>query len=145
MKIMVCYTGSRSSQVALELAIEHAKVLNARIYMVASMEKGTAGEQEEILKIEEEHQKAEEKVKKEGVECETHLLVRGVTPDEDLVNFAREQNIDEIFVGLRKSSKMDKLVFGSTPQYIILNAPCPVITVKSTIYRRPGATGSYKV
>ena len=130
MKIMVCYTGSRSSRSALNLAIDHARRLNGKLYLVASMEKGTAQEQEEINKIEDEQQRAAEKVKKEGIECETHLLVRGLTPDEDLVNYAREESMDEIIIGIRKRSKMDKLIFGSTAQYVILNAECPVVTTK---------------
>ena len=130
MKIMVCYTGSRSSRAALDLAIEHARVFQGKLYLVASMEKGTASEQEQINKIEEEQRLAADKVKKAGVECETHLLVRGLTPDEDLVNYAKEHEMDEIVIGIRQRSKMDKLIFGSTAQYVILQAHCPVVTVK---------------
>jgi nucleotide-binding universal stress UspA family protein len=53
-----------------------------------------------------------------------------MTPDEDLVAYAKEQGIDEIAIGIRKRSKVGKLIFGSTAQYLILNAPCPVITVR---------------
>ena len=130
MKIMVCYTGSRSSRAALDFAIMHARVFNGKIYLIASMEKGTRNEQEEIIKIEAEHETACEKVRKEGIECEKHLLVRGLTPDEDLVNYAQEENMDEIVIGIRKRSKMDKLIFGSTAQCIIIHATCPVIIVK---------------
>ena len=130
MKIMVCYTGSRSSRKALELAIQHAKTFNGSICLVASMEKGTTDEQEEINKIEEVHQEATENVQKEGIECEAHLLVRGLTPNEDLVQYAKEKNVDEIVIGIRQRSKVGKMIFGSTAQYIILNAHCPVVTVK---------------
>ncbi|MFW6334570.1 MAG: universal stress protein [Desulfosalsimonas sp.] len=53
-----------------------------------------------------------------------------MTPDEDLVAYATEQQVDEIVIGIRKRSKMGKLLFGSTAQFLILNAPCPVLTVK---------------
>ncbi len=130
MKIMVCYTGSPSSRSALKLAIEHAKRFNGTIDLVASMERATAREQEAVNKIEEEHQKAAALVEKEGIQCRTHLLVRGLTPDEDLVNFAKESNVDEIVLGIRKRSQVDKLIFGSTARYVILHAHCPVVTVK---------------
>ncbi len=130
MKIMVCYTGSRSSRQALGLAIQHAKVFNGKLYLVASMKKGTAEEQEEITKIEEAHQEAVETIKKEGIDCETHLLVRGFTPDEDLVQYAKEENVDEIVIGIRMRSKTGKMLFGSTAQHVILNAHCPVVTIK---------------
>jgi nucleotide-binding universal stress UspA family protein len=130
MKIMVCYTGSQSSEAALTLAIAHAKIFSGKIYLVASMEKGTAHEQDEINRIEQAHEKASERIKNEGVKFETSLLVRGMTPDEDLVDYASEKNVDEIVIGIRRRSKMGKLLFGSTAQYIILNAHCPVVTVK---------------
>jgi nucleotide-binding universal stress UspA family protein len=130
MKIMVCYTGSHSSLQALELAVQHAKIFAGRIYLVASMKKGTTGELEELIRIEEAHQEALGKVKDEGIDCESHLLVRGISPDDDLVHFAAEEDVDEIIIGIRKRSKAGKRIFGSTAQHIILNAHCPVVTVK---------------
>jgi nucleotide-binding universal stress UspA family protein len=130
MKIMVCYDGSGASRSALRVATKHAKAQNAKVYLVASMEKGTEGEQKEIQQLEIELNEAKEKLAHEGIESETHLLVRGMTPDEDLVSYAKEQGIDEIAIGIRKRSKVGKLIFGSTAQYLILNAHCPVITVK---------------
>lgn len=130
MKIMVCYDGSGASRSALRVAIRHAKAFNAKVYLVASMEKGAEDEHESIRELETELANAKEKIQNEGIACETHLLVRGLTPDEDLVSYAKEQGIDEIAIGIRKRSKVGKLIFGSTAQYLILNAHCPVITVR---------------
>ena len=66
----------------------------------------------------------------DGIQCETKLLVRGMTPGEDLVDFANEQAVDEIIIGIKRRSKVGKLLFGSNAQYIIIKAPCPVVTVK---------------
>jgi nucleotide-binding universal stress UspA family protein len=66
----------------------------------------------------------------ERVPCEVHLLIRGLSPGEDLVQFAKEHKIDEIIVGIEKKSKVGKFVFGSNAQYVILEAPCPVVTIK---------------
>jgi nucleotide-binding universal stress UspA family protein len=57
-------------------------------------------------------------------------MARGLAPGEDLVKFAEENQIDQIYVGIEKKSKTSKLLLGSTAQYVILKAPCPVITVK---------------
>lgn len=130
MKIMVCYTGSRSSYSALKETIKRARAMEAKVYLVASLEKGTEDEQKTISQLEASLKDAEEQLKKENIECETHLLVRGMTPDEDLLSYAKEQDVDEIVIGIRKRSKMGKLLFGSTAQYLILNAHCPVLTVK---------------
>ena len=130
MKIMICYTGSRSSHTALKETIKRARAMDAKVYLVASLEKGTEEEQKTIGQLEAALKDGEEQLKKENIPCETHLLVRGMTPDEDLLSYAREQEIDELVIGIRKRSKMGKLLFGSTAQYLILNAHCPVLTVK---------------
>jgi len=130
MKIMVCYDGSNASRSALNLTIKYAHAFKAKIYLVASIEKGTEDEQNVIQQLETELKNGEDKLVNEGIECETQLLVRGMTPDEDLVSYAREQGVDEIAIGIRRRSKVGKLFFGSTAQYLILNAHCPVITVK---------------
>jgi nucleotide-binding universal stress UspA family protein len=66
----------------------------------------------------------------ENIPCETKLLVRGMTPGEDIVKFAKEEAIDEIVIGIKRRSKVGKLLFGSNAQYVIIKAPCPVVTVK---------------
>ncbi len=69
-------------------------------------------------------------MKTEGIACETHVLVRGLTPGEDIVDFAKDHKMDEIIIGIEKKSKVGKLFFGSNAQYIILESPCPVVSRK---------------
>jgi nucleotide-binding universal stress UspA family protein len=66
----------------------------------------------------------------DGIACNTHLLIRGLTAGEDLVKFADENRIDQIVVGVKRKSKVGKLLMGSSAQYVILQAQCPVVTVK---------------
>ena len=63
------------------------------------------------------------------VAYEVQLLVNTLEAGEQLVKFAVSKKVDQIFIGIRKTSKVGKLVFGSTAQYVILNAPCPVVSV----------------
>jgi nucleotide-binding universal stress UspA family protein len=64
------------------------------------------------------------------IPCETIMSVRGMEAGEDLVQLAGERRADEIIIGVRRRSKVGKIIFGSTAQYVVLNAPCPVVTVK---------------
>jgi len=69
-------------------------------------------------------------LQEEKIPCETTLSVRGLEPGEDLVQLAEEKQADEIVIGIRRRSKVGKLLFGSTAQFVILNAPCPVVSVR---------------
>jgi nucleotide-binding universal stress UspA family protein len=130
MNILVGYDGSKVAADAVQLAIRHAKAFNGKVYIVTSMEGGPQVPREDFEKAEKGLGYAKSMVRKEEIPCEAHLSVRGLPPGEDLVKYAREKKIDQIVVGIRRRSKVEKLVFGSTAQYVILEAPCPVLTVK---------------
>ena len=130
MKILVGYDGSNSAREALRLGKVHASAFGASVEVVTSMFKGTENEQEEIRKAEKGLAYAQSFFEAEGIPCANHLLIRGLSPGEDLVQFAQEHGIGEIIIGVRRRSKVGKLMFGSTAQYVILTAGCPVVTVK---------------
>jgi len=129
-KIMVCYDGSESSQEAVKVAMKRAKVSDAKVYVLTSMEKGSEKHQQDIGKAERELDYVKSVFERDDIPCESHLLIQGLSPGEDIVKFAREKRIDEIVIGIEKKSKIGKLFFGSTAQHVILEAPCPVLAVK---------------
>ena len=130
MKILVGYDGSNSAKAALTLAKSHAKAFGATVDVVTSMEKGTEGQREQIEQAEHSLAWAQSSFEGNGIACKTHLLIRGLAPGEDIVEFAEENRIDEIIIGVRRRSKVSKLLLGSTAQYVILQATCPVVSVK---------------
>jgi nucleotide-binding universal stress UspA family protein len=131
MNIMACYDRTPIAKDALTLTKNHAKAFNGKVFLVRSMEGGIDIPKREFDTAEDELKGlAETFFKEDGIDCEAHLLVRGMTPGEDLVQFANEHKIDEIILGVRRRSKVGKLLFGSTAQYIILEASCPVVAIK---------------
>ena len=130
MKIMVCFDGSNVAKDALDLAKKRAKALGAKIELVTSMVGGPEVPKDEFDKAEKNLKAAKTSVHKDDIACGTLLSVRGLEAGEDLVRFAKEEEIDEIYIGVKKRSKVGKFIFGSTAQYVILQAPCPVVTVK---------------
>ena len=130
MKILVGYDGTNSAKEALNLAKSHAKAFGATVEVVTSMQTGTESERKVIEQAERGLAYAKSLFEDGGIECNTHLLIRGLSPGEDLVGFANENQIDQIIVGVKRRSKVGKLLMGSTAQYVILQARCPVVTVK---------------
>jgi len=130
MKILVGYDGSKVADNALMLAQKYAKAFKAEVYIVTSLEQGPALKKEDIDKAENKLEKLRTPFKVDDIACETQASVSYHSPGEDLVNYARDNNIDQIIIGVRRRSKVGKLVFGSTAQYVILEAPCPVVSIK---------------
>lgn len=130
MKALVGYNGSKASRLALEEAVRFAKAFDATLYIMTSMEGGTGEKPEDISEANRLLKEAEGLIAPTGVSYKLSQLVRGLSPGEDLVYFAEDNQIDHIFLGIEKTSRLGKLLLGSTAQYIILKAHCPVTTVK---------------
>ena len=130
MKFLVGYNGSAEAKAALSLAGDFAKIFNAEVWVMTSLEGGAGEKIEDITRAEQNLQEAKQFLDEKGIACETHQMARGLSPGEDLVRFAEDNQIDQIYVGIEKKSKTSKLLLGSTAQFVILKAPCPVITAK---------------
>jgi len=130
MKILVGYNDSKVTEDLLKLAHKHGLAFKADVYIVTSLEQSPTLKKEDIDKAENKLEKLIKPFKTDDIICETHTSVSYESPGEDLVRFAKENDIDEIILGVKRRSKVGKLVFGSTAQYVILNAPCPVLTVR---------------
>jgi len=130
MNLLLAYDGSDSSKTALELTKKLAKEMKAKVNVVVSRIGGRASDTKAIDEAEMQLKFVEEALAAAGVTCEQHLLIRGLQPGEDIVDFAEEVQADFIIVGIVKTSRVGKIITGSTAQHVILNAHCPVITVK---------------
>ena len=119
MKFVVGYDGSEVSKDALRLAAEYAVPHKARLYVITSMKGGPEVTREEFEGVEGELEELENRMKDKGFDCQSLLLVRGNDPGEDVVDFAVEKEANLIFVGVKRRSKVGKLIFGSTAQFII--------------------------
>jgi nucleotide-binding universal stress UspA family protein len=131
MKFLVCYDETNEAKKALKVAQEHAKIWKAKLEVVNTITRVEPLKHSAVKKME---AKMEGDVKEilggDDPPYEVQLLLTDLTSGEQLVKFTEDQKIDQLFLGIVKKSKVGKLLFGSTAQYIILHAPCPVITVK---------------
>jgi len=130
MKIVVGYDGSDAAKEALRVAKKHAKAFDGKIYILTSLVGGMGESSEDMEKAKRNLDDAKRSVEADGIPVEQHLLVRGMDPGEDIVLFAEDNQVDEIIIGVIKKSKVQKFLFGSNAQYVLLHAPCMVIAVK---------------
>lgn len=130
MKLLVGYNGGEEGRLNLSLAKEYASLTHSFVYIVTSMAGGPSEKQSAITMADQGLMYAGQLMERSGIPCETQLSVRNLSPGEDLVRFAQEKEIDHIFLGIQKKSKAQKIILGSTSQYVILNATCPVHIVR---------------
>jgi nucleotide-binding universal stress UspA family protein len=131
MKFMVCYDGSPRAKEALRVAQRHAKVWNAKLEVVNAMERIEPLKHTRVKMMEEQlANEVKDILSGDDPPYDVQLLLTDLTAGEQLVIFAEEDKIDQIFLGILKKSKVGKFLFGSTAQYVILHASCPVVTVQ---------------
>ena len=131
MKILVGYDGSNEAKDALKLAQKHSKAFGAKIDVVKSVTRNHPLDRSLIQTAEETlEREIRNQLNGDINSCKTRLLVSSRSSGENLVWYAKLENIDEIIIGVRRRSKVGKLLLGSTAQYVVLHAPCPVITIK---------------
>jgi nucleotide-binding universal stress UspA family protein len=130
MKILVGYDGSDEAKEALKVAKRHAKAFDGKIYILTSLVGGMGERAKDIFTAKKNLEEAIISTVKDGIPCEEHLLIRGIDPGEDIVQFAKDNDADEIIIGVVKKSKVQKFLLGSNAQYVILHSPCMVIAVK---------------
>ena len=139
MNLMVCYDGSSAAKKAVSLTRKRAKTMKAVVHVVISYSGGmydSSGDKaakkiwKDVEKAEQTLSEIKKNFDKDSIPCKTHVSARSLEAGEDLVTYAEENKIDEIIIGIQKKSKVGKLLFGSTAQYVILSAKCPVLTVK---------------
>jgi nucleotide-binding universal stress UspA family protein len=66
-----------------------------------------------------------------GIDHDIQQPTDGTSAAESILGSAVSSSADLIVIGLRRRSPVGKLITGSTAQHILLDAPCPVLSVKS--------------
>ncbi len=131
MRILVCYDNKPRGIAAIELAQDHAAKWQAEIDVVWAISRDKPLVQKQIQEFEEELEAhVVQLFEGSAIKFTVHLLIDTIQAGEQIVNFAEQSNADLVVLGLRRRSMVGKVIFGSNAQYIIINAPCPVLTVK---------------
>ena len=131
MAIVVGYVATREGRAALKRAAEECVLRGTKLVVISSHRGGKDFDAEESARFEDELDRVKAMLEQNGLEHEVRSLVRGNDPAEDLISVAEAESADFIVIGLRRRSPVGKLILGSNAQRILLDASCPVLSVKA--------------
>jgi nucleotide-binding universal stress UspA family protein len=129
MKILVCYDRREETGKIFDVARQHAAAFKASVILVTSIAAGSRESSEMEQKAKEVFEVQKSNFERANIKCDTLILHHGVSEEEELLDFAKKNGIDQIVLGARKRSKLGKFLIGSVAQHLILGSVCPVLTV----------------
>ncbi len=59
-----------------------------------------------------------------------NVMVRGISPAEEILRYAGENNVDLIVMGTHGRSGLSHFLLGSVAEKVIRHMPCPVMTIR---------------
>jgi nucleotide-binding universal stress UspA family protein len=140
MKIVVGYSVTAEGSAALERAIEEASVRGADLHLVRvapgimTENPGRAREADERMReARAELVPVQQRIEDAGVRAVVQVIASesSDSPAESLLQYVHREEADLLVIGLRRRSRVGKLVLGSTAQDLLLSAECPVLAVKA--------------
>lgn len=130
MKILLYCKNTKAHKRALDITLEQAQAFGASVDLVSCVSEKDKIPLEVMEKAEKKLQDYVEQVfAPASIPCLTKVLVSAFTSGEALVKYAETNGIDTIIMSIQKRSRLGKMFFGSNTQYVLLEAPCKVITV----------------
>lgn len=130
MSVVVGYLSSERGRKALELGIAEAKLRGTDLVVVHSMFGAGKDEDEDVIKTDRQLNDLDSELAEIGIPYSIHNYVRGNEPAEDIVQAAKELGGELIVIGLRQRTSAGKFLLGSNAHDILMEAPCPVLTIR---------------
>jgi nucleotide-binding universal stress UspA family protein len=126
--IVVGYVPTPEGRAALRAAVEEALLRQQSLHVVNtsrgdSMVDARYASDDELAEVRRELEAA-------GVEHEVEHRITGHDGAQDVTSAAERLGASLVVIGLRRRSATGKLIFGSSAQRILLDAPCRVLAVK---------------
>ncbi len=131
------------SKNALKYAVEFAKEFNAKLYLIyvvepmiypADFSMGQIAIPSTDIDL---HARAEEELKNLAKSIDASLKVETIIktgkPFVEIIETAKEKNIDLIIIATHGHTGVEHLLFGSTAEKVVRKAPCPVLTLREPV------------
>ena len=136
-KILIATDGSDHARKAIGHASDIAAKYKATVYLIHVVPPLHIVTEVDVKNIQDNQQKiakqiieeAEREVKKKGVESYQSTILQG-QPAREILDFARENNVDMIVMGSHGAGKVEMLMLGSVSHKVCHLADCTCVTVK---------------
>lgn len=147
MKILMALDNSGYKQKIIQYSINLARALNADVVAVHVITKASLGTTGDLIgyyrggKVEtylEELKKGAEKLldeakdagKVENVKVSTAVLTESSSAADNIIHYAKEQQVDLITIGTKGMTGIEKFLIGSVASNVIIHAHCPVLAIR---------------
>lgn len=129
--VLVAYKLSPEGDAALETGIAEARLRGAELLVVYSSRGGATEQTKDMAALDSAAAAARTRLAEEGISYRFREQVLGNRPSEDVIAVAAEEEASLIVIGIKSRSLVGKAILGSTAHEILVDAPCPVISVKA--------------
>lgn len=131
--VLIATDGTDASETAIERGVELADQLDATVHALTVRESPGSMQRDQLrADPDEEAEAVLEAVVRvaERADVPTTSSVREGTPQDEIVAFAEENDVDLVVVGTHARSGLDSVLVGSVAEAVVERSPVPVVTVR---------------
>ena len=128
MNIVVGYLPTREGSAAMDHAVAQAKRLDGRVVVVNTGRNGDNSDR--AFATAQDLDAIDTELTAAGIDHEIRQVTSGDSAAQALIDTAAEVSAELIVIGMRRRSPVGKVITGSTAQAVLMDASCPVLSVK---------------
>lgn len=140
LSIVVGYTDSTESRAALHRGAAEARLRSAELHIVQVVRQGTTADPNHLAawtehadRVRRMGERLSQRLRDEGLDVRYHFRqAYSESVARELISVAGDVDAQLIVIGLRRRSRVGKLVVGSVAQQVLLSAECPVLAVRAS-------------
>lgn len=141
-KVLVPIDFSDYSKSALKYAVNFSKLFNAEIILIYVVEPviyppdfsmGQIAMPSLNTEWDERAKDELEKLAKSEINTSVKTILKTGKPFVEIIETAKEENIDLIIIATHGHTGVEHILFGSTAEKVVRKAPCPVLTLREPI------------
>jgi nucleotide-binding universal stress UspA family protein len=130
MTVVIGYVPNQYGEAALHLGLQEAAARQLRV-IVVNASPGD-GSMDKKFVTERALNDLDERLTATGVDHRVHQSV-GVDVADEIVRVAEQNHAELVVIGIRTRPRDGKVLMGSVAQTVIMDAPCPVLTVRPDV------------